>query len=628
MARLKCGAVFFLVLVCLLVAPVFADYLYEYYDTGEDAITSVYGVRWFGQTFTPSSSFYIMKISLKLVKAGSPGDLTVSIRNTLAGKPTGSDLTSGTLAEGSINATNPGSWHNITMTTYKLAKTTQYAIIVRAPSGNAANYVGWWCKSSATYGGGTYVYSFNSGATWTIDSSYDFMFRTYGEGYNFDFAGCFDENTGLMKPAATRAVNVTAHYVDSTLDETFEVDGAYEYTTLHEVQHFGFNISSTTTEYVVSQYGFNLFVYNQSATYNILFPTVETDTNYVVNCTFTWQSTYTISLKTTTGCRVTFGTIPDEPSNYLNYYVYRTISSSGEKNREYWIAGDEAYGATIHIFDGTFTTYTINFLDLAGLLDTYPFITAKRYVNGTSMTVEKRKVDESNTVLMNLINGKKYSLTIGQATSVYTFGDLQTTSTTTIQLTLRGVDFPKETLLTYKYIRIYSYRHFGSPSGNITVVYQDLLLMTTSVKLDLYYKNDTLVSTNTQYTDSFVYTFLTIANNTDYKISAIITHERYGAYEWRQYFPRSFSTAPWALGWMGNLTGITTSILLPIFLIVAVAGLFSQVNAEVGAIMACLVALLLTYMGWINIAAGSLVTAFFLAFAMAIVYAKRRVQTA
>lgn len=293
-------------------------------------------------------------------------------------------------------------------------------------------------------------------------------------------------------------------------------------------------------------------------------------------------------------------------------------------DREYWVSEDADYGE-IYIFDDGTTKYTIAFLDLAGVLDDYPFVEAKRYINGTLRIVERRRVDIDEKIEMSLINGVTYTLSIQDGAS-YTYGDLVMTSTTTVQLTLKGIEFPKETLLTYNYVRIYAIRVLGaSGTGNITITYQDTLEQTVSVDIYINYKNGTNIYNATETADSFSHVWASALNNTDYRLVVSINHARYGVYLWRQYFPRSFSDPPWALGFLGTLP-FATNIIIPSLLILFAAGAFSQINAEVGAFMAVVTAATLTYLGWIPIAPGYLITAFTLAILMGLIFAKRRVQ--
>lgn len=181
--------------------------------------------------------------------------------------------------------------------------------------------------------------------------------------------------------------------------------------------------------------------------------------------------------------------------------------------------------------------------------------------------------------------------------------------------------------MTFKNVRIYGTRAWGTPNGNITITYEDTLELTNSVKLYFNYKNGTNAYNVTLSTDSFVSTWASALNNTDYALVAVIDHQRYGVYEWRQYFPRTYSVVPFGLDWFGTSLPFASSALIPMLLILFVAGCFSTINAEVGAFFAVVTAIILTAMGWITIGPSALTTAFCLTILMALVYAKRRVRT-
>jgi len=307
-------------------------------------------------------------------------------------------------------------------------------------------------------------------------------------------------------------------------------------------------------------------------------------------------------------------------SNYQPlYFKFHLVNT-----REYWLCQDETT-ATIYIFNATTTVYTISFVDLAGALDDNPIVEAQRHINGTSHTIEKRKVDIEDKILMALKNGEKYTITLRDGSS-HTYGDLLMTSTTTVTLTLKGIEFPKETLMTYKYVRTYGVRAFGTPNGNITITYQDTLKITNQVDIYINYKNGTNAYTGAETADSFNHIWTSALNNTDYQVVLSINHSRYGVYPWKQYFPRTFSDNPWGLGFLGSLP-FDTAIIIPSLLILFAAGCFSQINGEVGAFMAVVIAAALAYIGYITIGPSALVVAFTLAVIMAILYAKRRIQT-
>lgn len=302
------------------------------------------------------------------------------------------------------------------------------------------------------------------------------------------------------------------------------------------------------------------------------------------------------------------------------YFVFDLV-----KDREYWLSGADGNEISIYIFNATTTTYTISFLDLTNRLTESSYISAKRQVNDTLYTIEKRRVSKNDKVVMNLQSYTYYNIYVGDGTS-YQFGDIYFTTDTTVELTLTGIEFPKETLLTYKYIRIYGLRAFGTPDGNITITYEDTLNQTNSVEVYINYKNGTNAYNTTYYTETFQLVWTSAENDTDYAVVSNINHTRYGVYTWKQYFPRTFSEAPFGLDFLGALP-FDTSIIIPAILIVFAGGCFSVINAEVGAFMATITAIILTYLGWIPINAGYLITAFTLCILMAIIYAKRRVQT-
>jgi hypothetical protein len=159
--------------------------LYEYFNTGDDDYWGNSGNAWNAQTLTPATAHKITSVKLKLYRVGSPGTLTVSIRATDgSGHPTGADLCSGTIDGNSLTTDTAGEWYEITLGAgYDLSASTKYAIVIRAPSGDAMNRVRWRCDSSSPdYAGGCREESINGGATWTTRTASDFMFEDWGTG--------------------------------------------------------------------------------------------------------------------------------------------------------------------------------------------------------------------------------------------------------------------------------------------------------------------------------------------------------------------------------------------------------------------------------------------------------------
>lgn len=150
------------------------------YITGDDSFRHIFGVNWDAQTFTPAATHTVTKVYLKLEKEGSPGIVTVSIRATSAGKPTGSDLASGTRDLDSLNPLSGGSWYDFDLGAgTALTASTVYAIVVRSAGADTDNDAQWRADiTSPSYAGGSIVTSGDSGSTWNApDTTVDMMFK-------------------------------------------------------------------------------------------------------------------------------------------------------------------------------------------------------------------------------------------------------------------------------------------------------------------------------------------------------------------------------------------------------------------------------------------------------------------
>lgn len=174
-----------LIVLVLLVSPALANgaQKYEYYDAGDDAAVELYGNIWGAQTFTTgATSHTVSSVRLELYREGTPSTITVSIRTTAAGDPSGTDLTSGTIDGDAITTDTAGVWYAFDLTNYSLEASTMYAIVVRAVAGDSTNSVHW--RSDASAGAepnGQEETSNNAGTTWTGDSDDDFMFEVWGD---------------------------------------------------------------------------------------------------------------------------------------------------------------------------------------------------------------------------------------------------------------------------------------------------------------------------------------------------------------------------------------------------------------------------------------------------------------
>jgi hypothetical protein len=143
-----------------------------------------------GQTFTPAVSGSLTKVDLNLFCSGCTGttpNLTLSMRNTSGGLPTGSDIASATIT----GFSNGGVASYFTATFASpptLTAGTQYAIVIRpatnpSPGTYALTRSGTSTLGADVYAGGTRVTGATSGTVWSIPLTggvnTDTGFRTY-----------------------------------------------------------------------------------------------------------------------------------------------------------------------------------------------------------------------------------------------------------------------------------------------------------------------------------------------------------------------------------------------------------------------------------------------------------------
>lgn len=178
-------AVLFSILLLIFIAPsvLAVASLWEYYNTNDDASVVLWGPNWSAQTFTTDTeSHSVAQIRLKSLRTGTSGTVTVSIRATTAGVPTGFDLTSGTIDGTTISTAAGGSWYPVTVTTFSLLPSTVYAVIVRAVSGaDAGNSISWRADASAPTLTGSEYTSTDGGVSWSADATTDYMFELWGD---------------------------------------------------------------------------------------------------------------------------------------------------------------------------------------------------------------------------------------------------------------------------------------------------------------------------------------------------------------------------------------------------------------------------------------------------------------
>lgn len=312
----------------------------------------------------------------------------------------------------------------------------------------------------------------------------------------------------------------------------------------------------------------------------------------------------------------------DPPS--ITYISYKFADNS---TQEYWLDPDEVL-SVVYVWrgDATVTPYTLSFLDYTGVLKTYPYVTINAYINGSLFPVEKRKVDMQNNVVFGLVPNRLYHISFGTSDNLFVYGDVLAPSySTTLQLVVKGADFPKESLLLYPYVSFSVTRDFSTPFGSIIVNYNDSKKATEyfSVRITddvgvTYYT----YSANTMH--AFVLNWTHADNQTVYYVTVDVLHSDYGSLQFKQVLANEANAVVlFDLTFLGSW-GFNITFLIPIFVLLIIFGSFSYLNAEVGAVLGVLFAIIFTFIGWIPILPGALVTGLFFAVLMALVHNRRR----
>jgi hypothetical protein len=157
--------------------------LYEYCTSAENNESVVFSNYWEAQSFIVGATGHrITSIKLKLSRYGSyPDVFTVSIRNADgSGRPTGSDLTSGSINGNSLPEYPTFAWTEIAVTSLTVSASTAYTIVFRAPYGDASNCVYYRISTSNPDGSITASQSSDSGSSWSVATGWDAMFEVWG----------------------------------------------------------------------------------------------------------------------------------------------------------------------------------------------------------------------------------------------------------------------------------------------------------------------------------------------------------------------------------------------------------------------------------------------------------------
>jgi hypothetical protein len=323
-----------------------------------------------------------------------------------------------------------------------------------------------------------------------------------------------------------------------------------------------------------------------------------------------------------------------QPADDIQYFTFNFTweNASSRMSREYWVdPADPYYGmgnghagaGELNIYNQTLYQYTVTFADTSGQLVNYPYVS---FFDQAGNLVDRRKMDSQFKVHAGLMLGQKYDISVGS----FSIGDFLTTTDLSPEIVVPIMTFPDPVNIGFLYVKAWGQRNYNPSGDSITFMYEDAKANTNNVFVYIYDQNSMTVVNNGGQGELFVgdsninYIWNDANFTTDYFMVAIINHNEYGRLDYRNVFPRGFqSTSPWNLDFLGTLP-FNTSYLIPAFIILVVAGIFSTLNAPVGLFATVVTATFLSYFGWLPIGADILVFCFAIVFIFAIVMARRR----
>lgn len=138
--------------------------------------------NWTGQSFIAAITGQLVKADVQVFCNGcgaTPPNLTLSVRNTSGGLPTGADLSTATIPGSNFASGATVTYTAIFGAPVALNSGTQYALALRPVSVPAGSGYFWIRSSPSTYANGSRVLTADSGGTWSADTTRDYNFKTY-----------------------------------------------------------------------------------------------------------------------------------------------------------------------------------------------------------------------------------------------------------------------------------------------------------------------------------------------------------------------------------------------------------------------------------------------------------------
>ncbi len=161
--------------------------------------------NWWAQSFVPTVTFQVSRVSLYVEDTGNGGLLNVSIRPDTAERPGGTVLASGASGVPSFEG-----WADFAVTPYaQLSPGQTYWVVARPQIGGGQQFDWWDSDSDLAYLPGTGVRSQDGGIVWDLRNR-DLAFRVYGfERPSFTFAATASPSTVMWGDAVVFRIDFT-----------------------------------------------------------------------------------------------------------------------------------------------------------------------------------------------------------------------------------------------------------------------------------------------------------------------------------------------------------------------------------------------------------------------------------
>lgn len=294
--------------------------------------------------------------------------------------------------------------------------------------------------------------------------------------------------------------------------------------------------------------------------------------------------------------------------------VWKWDLGYNETRSYYLMEGNE----TIYVVIPTepYYTYYFSIVDYLGVSNsTHPaYLETLINVNGTDTVVERWRTDVLNQMPFTCTWGTAYKMRLVCSRGTYYYPTFVAGASTTALLTVTSDMFP----VTPTDINQLTVSAVRSNSTYIQSVYSDALSETTWIYMAVYESGNATVITSTNVTaNTLTWNWYGADNQISYYVRIIALHDRRGELEWIKLLPVPYTaTNPWSglTAILGDNFPISPDQFIGIGILLFFFAVPSYANAGVGVVLGVITAMILTYIGWLDMGWTWLTSALAIAF--------------